>query len=261
MTAAVVPMRILLVTAVLGLSGNAAAAVEPDTEQLAATLRTLLLANLPDPLVKTDRGWGAQKEIVVGLKWHGLKPETQKSPRNDGHWQRARIVAVDPAKSLALGLKDLKYPEPGKATVTAMLGLDVRLKFEQQLWNRGHRLYAGETRATCRAALALECEVTNRIEPKPGAVLPDVVLRIRVTDAKLFYADLVCEHTAGLDGEAAKKLGELVHDFLAKAKPQVERDLLARANAAVVKAADSKEVRISFDKLLSGRPPSVTRQK
>ncbi len=35
-----------------------------------------------------------------------------------------------------------------------------------------------------------------------------------------------------------------------KFKPDLERDLLAKANAAIVKAADTKEVRVSLGGLL-----------
>ena len=96
---------------------------------------------------------------------------------------------------------------------------------------------------------------------RPGSLLPDAVIRVRVTEAELHYTDLVCEHTAGLDGDAAKKVGEAVLKFLKQAKPSLERDLLAKANAAIVKAADTREVRIELDKLLTGKVPTIQRKK
>jgi hypothetical protein len=69
----------------------------------------------------------------------------------------------------------------------------------------------------------------------------------------VFYTGLVCEHTLGVGGDAARLIGEAVHDLLTAVKPSVERDILAKANAAVVKAADTKEVRVAFDRLLGGR--------
>ena len=42
-------------------------------------------------------------------------------------------------------------------------------------------------------------------------------------------------------------------DTVRRVKPELERDLLAQANAAVVKAADTKEVRLSVESLLKGR--------
>lgn len=230
-----------------------------EADRLAVLLRGLLLANLPSPLVEAPRNWGHQREVIVGLKWSGPKPSPQKSFRNDGHWQRVRLEAVNPATSLALGVNKYANPEPGKVTFDALIGLDTRLTYEQQVWKSGVRLYSGETRARCRAALRLSCEVTNRMEKRAGSVLPDVVLRVRVTEAEVFYTDLVCEHTLGMGGDAAKIIGEAIHNLLNAVKPSVERDMLARANAAIVKAADTKEVRVEFDRLLAGKVPTSMR--
>lgn len=258
----------LLVPLLLLLTGVSARAAEPaasEAQHLTVLLRGLLLDNLPDPLTKTHRGWGHQKEVFTGLKWHrnGLRvqAEPQRAFRNDGHWQTARIEAINPAHTLTLGINKLQYPTPGTATFDAYVGLDVRLTYEQQLWKAGKRFYGGETRAKCRAAMLLNCEVTNRLEFRPGSRLPDAVFRVRVTQAELFYTGLVCEHTLGVGGDAAKILGDTIHKFLTDVKPSVERDLLAKANAAIVKAADTREVRIEFDKLLQGQSPSVTRTK
>lgn len=261
-------MTRLVLTAALLLSAGVAPAADPappaDTRLLSQSLRDLLLLHLPDPIVSSDHGWGRQKEVVVGVKWHRegklrARAEPQKAWRNDGHWQRVTVRGIDPARTLALGVGEVTHPEPGKAVFDAMLGLDVRLTYEQQLWKSGARLYAGETRARCRAALKLKCELTGRLEPRPGSLLPDAVFRVRVTEAELYYTGLVCEHTLGLDGKAAEEIGEAVHKVLTKVKPSLERDLVAKANAAVVKAADTKEVRVEFGKLLAGQPPAVKR--
>jgi hypothetical protein len=170
--------------------------------------------------------------------------------RNHGTWRRVSVRAIDPEKTLAIGIKDAAYPEPGRSTFTAMIGVDCAIKFEQQLWRYGKRLYGGETRGRCRAALLLKCEVTSRTERKPGHLVPDVVVRVRATDAQLFYDNLVIDHTAGLDGDAAKVVGDAVISTVKQVKPDLERDLLAKANAAIVKAADTKDVRLSFDAVL-----------
>jgi hypothetical protein len=228
-----------------------------DVKALETTLRPLLLKNLPDPLVSSAPGWGRQEEGVVGVKFHKdglrLRSEAIRGMRNDGAWRKVEVRAVNPAQTLALGITDAAYPEPGRATFNAMIGTDCNIRFEQQIWRNGTRLYSGETRARCRAAVLLKCEATSRTEKKEGSFLPDVVLRLRVTEAQLFYEKLVVEHTAGVGGDAARLLGEAVIDTVRRVKPDLERDLLAKANAAVVKAADTREVRLSFDGLLRGR--------
>ena len=228
----------------------------PSQKALEKTFRDLLLANLPDPLVQSERGWGHMKEAVIGVKFHRDGPqlwtETLKGMRNDGVWRRVSVRAENPAQTLSLALTDVVTPEQGRMTFTAQVGVDCSLKFEQQLWRTGTRLYSGETRGRCRTAVALKCEVTSRTETKPGNLLPDVVFRMRVTDAQLSYENLVIEHTAGVGGDAAKLFGEAIIDTVKRLKPDLERDLQAKANAAVVKAADTKEIRVSFEAFLKG---------
>ena len=227
-----------------------------DVKALEATLRGLLQKNLPDPLVSSADGWGRQAEGVVGVKFHKeglrLRSEQLRGMRNDGTWRKVAVRVPNP-QSLALGIVEAAYPEPGKATFTAHLGADCDIRFEQQVWRHGTRLYAGETRARCRAAVALKCEVTTRTEKKEGGFIPDLVCRVKVTEAQLFYEKLVVEHTAGVGGDAARVLGDAVIDAVRRVKPDLERDLVAKANAAVVTAADTREVRLSVDALLKGR--------
>jgi hypothetical protein len=245
---------------------RAAAPSEPtDAEALAKSLRELLLKNIPDPIVESSQGWGNQKDGAVGVKYHkdgaALRTEQLRGKLNDGHWRKVSVRAANPERSLALGIKDAEFPEPGRATFTAQIALDCDLKFEQQLWRNGVRLYSGETRGRCRAALALKCEVTSRTEKKPDSFIPDVVFRVRVTNAQLFYDNLVIEHTAGVGGDAARLLGDALVHAVKQAKPALERDLLTKANAAIVKAADTKEIRVSLGKLISGDGPAIERKK
>lgn len=232
-----------------------------DPDQLATTLRELLLRHVPDPIVQSSHGWGDRKAHAVVGRFRSGRAEPVTEWRNDGTWRRIAVRAPNLAHTLKVGVKDVCSPQPGTLRFTALIGVGCDIKFEQQVWKRGVRLYSGETRGRCRAAVALRCEVASRIEPKPGSPLPDVVLRVRVTEAQLFYDDLVIEHTAGVGGDAARLLGDAVVGAIKQAKPSLERDLLARANAAVVKAADTKEVRVCLGRLLEGKAPAVERLK
>lgn len=226
---------------------------QAETDQLAKTLRELVLKNLPDPVVQTSPGWGEQKECTVGFKFHkeGLRLRTEpiKGMRNDGAWRKFVVTAPTAAKSLAVVVKDAESPEPGKVTFTALISLACDFRFEQQLWQRGVRLYSGETRGRFNAGLVLKCEATNRVEKKPGALLPEVVFRVRATSAELHHDKIIFEHTAGLGGDAAQVIGDATLAVVKAVKPNLEKDLLAKANAAVVKAADTKEVRLSVESL------------
>jgi hypothetical protein len=107
-----------------------------------------------------------------------------------------------------------------------------------------------------RVRLTLRCEATGRLETKD--FLPEAVVRLRVVGSELGYDNFVVEHIAGLGGEAAKLLGEAAHSSLQQWRPSLERNLLARANAAIVKAGDTKEVRVGLASLLSQKGGGLT---
>jgi hypothetical protein len=237
---------------------KAPAAAPASTKTLSDSLHKLLLANLPDPLVQSSHHWGEQNEVTIGVKWEKkgvirYRPHAMKDVKNDGHWERVTVEAADPAKTLKLTVGDARTPEAGKTLFDAVVQTDVKLKYEQQVWALGKRVYSGETRATCTAGLAMTVELTSRNEYTPGQLLPTVVLRVRVTEAKLSYWDLECEHTLGVGGDTARVLGKAVHEVMKKVKPDMEKDLLGKANAAVVKAADTKEVRVELGSLFKAK--------
>jgi hypothetical protein len=106
-----------------------------------------------------------------------------------------------------------------------MVAERVDLKFEQQVWRNGLRLYGGETRAHCKGGLLLKAEVTTKSEIKKGSFLPEISMKLRLTDADIFYEKLVVDHTAGVDGDAANAIGEVLIDLTKTVKPEVEKEL------------------------------------
>ena len=139
------------------------------------------------------------------------------------------------------------------ATV-AVVAERVEIRFEQQVWRNGLRLYGGETRGHCKGALLLKAEITTKTEFNKGSFLPELTLRVRATSAELFYEKLEIDHTAGLDGEAAQTIGDLMLRTVKAVQPHLEEDLLEKANAAVVKAAGTRELKLALDKLLQAKP-------
>ena len=255
-------MRSLLSAVLLALAAPAAAAPPstpvdpPSAAELASIMRTLLKSALPTPLIAKDYNWGHQKEVWNGITWEkdGIlrKPHNQKKLKNDGIWRRIRVEAVDPDKNLTMVIKNVRQPEKGKVTFDMIVTLPTRITFHQQAWVRGTRLYSGETRARCRPILALKCESTSRVE-KGGGFLPDVVFRMRVLDARLGYDDFRVEHTAGVGGEAAQLLGDAMLDTVKLLMPNAEKDLKEKAQKAIVKAGDTKEVKLGLGKLFDGK--------
>ncbi len=249
-------MKVILLTCAF-IAGSVASASEPaQTDVVAKILQQVIVQKLPSPAVSTKHNWDHQKEFVVGydVKRRGVfnwvaTPRTEK--KNEGHWSHLTIGVNEPATKLHLELTNLKSMENGPLTFQAALRAEsVSLNVKQQIWARGVRVLSDETRATCKAAVHIDCELSQRLELKPGATLPEIVFKLKVTKAELFYTDLRVQHTLGVGGDAAKIIGETTHKMLNKMKPSVERDLIAKANAAIVKSASDKEVRLGLASLM-----------
>jgi hypothetical protein len=240
----------------LSIPAAAAPADAPAPDELAVTFRTLLNSALPDPLVQHSSNWGNQKKVANGVTWEMggplLKPHVQKKLKNDGSWQRLKVEAIDPQNNLTVNVLNMQYPEKGKVTFDVLITLQTQITFEQQLWLSGVKLLIGEARARCRALLLLRCESTTRPE-QSGGHLPDLTFRMRATDGRLSYDQFKVEHVAGIGGDAAKVLGESAHNLLNQLKPSIERNMLEKASQAIVKAADTKDVKLSFGKLAGGK--------
>ncbi len=225
--------------------GQVHAQLVPD---LAASLRAFLLPHIPTPLYEKRENWN---HTIEGSRvhWEGkgldLKPRTVKTYKKHGIWKHVVIASPNVDQSLKLVVQNVQLPEPGRTTFDVVLVLPANVEYEQQHWERGVRLFSGSVRARMRVSLNLTCELTSRLEPG-SKFLPEVVLRLRVIHATTAYDQLVIEHLPGVGGDAAKILGEVIVENMKKWHPSVERNLLERLNAAIVKAGDSKEIRVGL---------------
>lgn len=225
-------------------------------DDLTRLLRDLLLRQMPDPLYTKQINWGKQSLVTNGITWRGpFRPVAQKAMRNDGLWQELVVTAVAPHNTLELQLRDLRAAEPTKLHFVLFGRMQVRVQHRRQRWESGVRLASTETRARARVSVGLACEVTARLEANRKAILPDAVLTLHALAAQLHYDQLVVEHTAGVGGDAARILGEALHQTINTFRPKLEADLLQRGNQAILKALEHQEVRVSLGKLLTARLP------
>ena len=231
----------------------------PPAEELAKVVRVFVLSSMPAPpapVVEQLHDWGKQKNVTVGIKWEKagllLKPKPTQALRNDGTWQRTRVDAIDPEKTLNVTVRNVQKKGKGVMTFELVITQPVRIKFEQQVWVAGERIYSGETRARCRPIIVLQCESTTKAV-KTDSFFPDITMRLRVTEADLSYDQLVVEHTAGVGGDLAKTLGNTAIDLVNQWKPSLQKKLLEKANQAVVKVGDTKEIKLGLGNLLGGQ--------
>jgi len=246
MTAMATPVRALEPPQLPGLNGA-------PKDELAGALRGLLLKNLPDPLYEAAPNWGHQSEgRRVALPGRRIQIDMTHEPRNDGVWRKIRVEAVNPAESLVFDIRNVQSPESGSVNFQTFTAVDVLVNFHQQRWLAGVKILEGKARAKARVRVTLDCEAATRIDS--SQLLPEFVFNLKVAKADLKYDNLKFEHIAGVGGEAAQIIGEAAHAAVTQWRPSIERDLLARANAAIVKAGGEREVRLSLAKLLKSTP-------
>jgi hypothetical protein len=240
-----------------GAQGASPQATAPPAKELAAALRDLLRHSLPPTLYESTSNWGHTREVPHAVRWTGqglrFHPEIVKTARNDGSWRKIRVTTQELDRTLVFRISDLKYPSKDQITFQAFLSFQAGIEFEQQLWESGVRLYSGSTRARLRVNLPMRWEATMRLDQSKSILLPELVVRFRVLQADLSYDQLVVEHIAGIGGTGAKLLGDALHSAVKQARPSLERDLLAKANAAILHAGDTREIRLGLSSLLGDK--------
>ncbi len=242
--------RLLTFGLLLGAAAQPPAGADDSLETLAAGLKPLLSDALPAVLYEKATNWGHQAPAPDGLRWHGLRAEVVKTPKNDGKWRKIRVTTHDLPRTLVLNVTDFQPVDDDRQTFKVYLAFEAGVEYEHQNWDLGVRVWSGSVRARLQLKLALECENTLRVEKKKNALLPDLVFRLRVTKADISYENLVVEHINGVGGSAARIIGEALRTSLRRWQPSLERDLLARADAAIVKAADTREVPLGLGALV-----------
>jgi hypothetical protein len=224
-------------------------AVEPAPSlPVAELIKPFLVKAIPPVLYEHSRNWGKTSRVPHAVHWHGLRPEIKSTQRNDGHWQKVRLSPRNLAGTLDFRIAPPKRIDAERESFQVYLSFVAGIDYEHQLWESGVRLYSGSTRARMRVKLWMDVENTMRWDKK--SFLPDLVVRLRATRAKLAYDDLVVEHTAGVGGSAAKLIGEAIEGLIHEFQPNLERRLLDKASAAIIRAADTREVRLGLGGIL-----------
>ena len=249
-------MRLLLPTLTLLLAAIPAAFAQtapgaPSLPEIAAMVKPLLVQMVPPVLYEHSSGWGRTVMAAHALRWHGIEPRIEKSPHNDGHWQKVKLLPRDLDK-LDFKLTDPVAVDADRQTFQAYVDFIAGVEYEHQLWERGVRLYSGETRAHLRIQAWVNVESSFKVDTSNGL---DFVFRLKATKAKVQASHLVVEHTAGIGGSGAKLLGEALETIVKEVEPGLQRRLQEKIEAALVKAADTREVRIGLGSLFSTKTP------
>jgi hypothetical protein len=222
-------------------------------DAFAGAMRGLLIRHLPQPLYEDSDNWGKTRPAISSIHWEGKglkkRPVVYHREKKDGLWKKIVVTSDDLADTLIFDLRNLQQLGPGRMTFDLFMSLDVKVDYRRQRWESGLEISDLHARARLRLKFYLHCEATSRLE-KNDSLIPDWVVRLRVLSANVKYDNFQLEHVAGIGGEAAQILGDVVEGAIKEWNPSLERKLLEKANAAIVKAGDTKEIRLSLMDLL-----------
>lgn len=207
-------------------------------DALAGSLRGYLVSHLPVVLYEARPGWDHQEKTPI-----------RKVLKNEGEWRRMVVTAYNLPDSLIFDIRKVNPSSNGPTTFDVFVSLDTRVEYVRQNWRVGIKTFDTSVKARLRIKMNLTFEATTRLE-STGSLIPDVVFRLRVLKANVAYDNLEVEHVAGMGGEMARILGDTAKGALSQFYPSLERELIAKANAAIVKAGDTKEVRLGLSNLL-----------
>src|SRR5262245_24285408 len=198
----------------LGLAGllgtlSPADAQQPaNLQELSKALKPLLADALPPVLYEKTDNWGNTTMAAHAIHWRGLRPEIKKTPRNDGTWKWIKISVRNPKQTADIRMYGLKRINDEKQTFKTDIAFMCAVDYDQQNWESGIRLWSAGVRARLRVKAHLECENIIRLEDKPGAFLPDIVFRLRVTKAQVGYDDLAADPTPATAATAPRSLAD-----------------------------------------------------
>jgi len=242
---------LLLLIGSLAVSPACAAAAQPT--QPAVDARQASLANAFARLIENAipreyekrKDWGRTKNITTGIRNDGFKLYRRKKPVNHGVWKHYTIRLIEPEKTLAVRIENLRAVDGGRIgfrmTLRARLDLWARIK----VYHYGVHLIALETVGDAAVDLAFDCEIGVRLKTSDGGA--GVALDPRVVAAQVDITDFNLERISNAKGPIVREIGEELPRLI-EHELQGEK-LVAKLNRAIEKKRDRLE--LSFGELLT----------
>src|SRR5262245_61591120 len=120
-------------------------------------LRPFFIDAVPHPLYEASPNWGNQTIAFHSLRWDGLKPHVSKLPKNDGTWRKVRIDTRNWPAALTMKAFDVRQPDAEHLNFKLYIACPAGVEMEQQVWERGLRLYSASAKARLKFAALMEC--------------------------------------------------------------------------------------------------------
>lgn len=212
-------------------------AIDPSRAKLAASISQLLEEAVPVNYDKR-KDWGAQTEMVVGLRTEGGGLHTtfhrRKKQVDHGVWKHYRVRVIEPEQNLSVQLTRLQPIAPGRVGFTLRIDAKLDAWARAKVYQYGVHLIALEVEGDTRMILDLSGEIGLQVTAVDGA--PGMSVDPRVTDARLQLDDFHIRRVSEARGPLVKELSGSVRRVIEEEAngPQ----LVEKLNRAIDKKRD-----------------------
>lgn len=184
-------------------------------EALSKLLQRAVAQKAPKVMEMRSSGWGKTTPIPPKLANRRLRTRVQVGDRQEfphGAWIRTFIRIADPAKDIAISVREIKKDAMGKTAITVQATVESHVARQHQQWVRGLRLFDITTEADMVILVTLECHAsigldTRVFPPRPriDAGIENLTLDLREFTL-LRVGPLVDEETTRAAGEEIKEV-------------------------------------------------------
>lgn len=182
-------------------------AIDPARANLAATISRLLEEAIPLAYDK-QKDWGAQTEIVVGLRTEGKGLDTKFHRRkklvDHGVWKHYRLRMIEPEKNLSVELTRLEPLAGGRVAFTLCVDAKLDAWARAKVYQYGVHLIALEVEGDMRSILEISGEIGLQVTTVDGA--PGMAVDLVATDSRLQLEDFHIRRVSEARGPIIREL-------------------------------------------------------
>jgi hypothetical protein len=183
------------------------AQIDPSRAKLAASISQLLEDAIPVNYDKR-KDWGAQTEMVVGLRTEGsgfhTKIHRRKKMVDHGVWKHYRLRVIEPEQNLSVQLTRLEPIAPGRIGFTLRVDAKLDAWARAKVYQYGVHIIALEIEGDTRMILDLSGEIALQVTAVDGS--PGMTVDPRVTDARLQLEEFHIRRVSQARGPIVKEL-------------------------------------------------------
>jgi ribosomal protein L31E len=224
------------------------AATGPDTQQalqslmamdagdgLNQQLRKLALQHLPESYVD-DRKWDRTETIKT------LIPRSEPLVMKHGTWTKYELTPVDPERTLAIRLTNVRHNEDDRLAFNLACDLTVDVEARQARWQRGVQLYSLKADITARVTVELDCRLGLRLDLKSE---PAVVLAPHVQATQVTLHEFRIHRISKVGGEFAQQATKAARKWLEEHASEHEAKLTESINKQLQKKPEKLRIALS----------------